>query len=114
EPLDLERVVVFELHDSTLHAMPPCPPREPSDRLGLMVGTPHALDFRGAVLLAQVERSGFVESQHLGAAVVTAPDGSILESWGSVDSLVYPRSSLKPFQATAVLRTGTELDPEQT
>lgn len=79
-----------------------------------MVGTRRALDLGGAVPLAHIERSGFIESQHLGAAVGTARDGSVLESHGDVDALIYPRSSLKPFQAIAVLRAGAELDPVQT
>jgi L-asparaginase II len=63
--------------------------------------------------LAVVERSGMVESRHLGAAVVLAPDGVALRTLGNADSLIYPRSSLKPIQAVAVLRSGVALDGEQ-
>ncbi|MBX3093103.1 MAG: asparaginase [Cryobacterium sp.] len=80
----------------------------------MSVNIPASLDAYGCVELAVVERSGFIESRHLGAAVVTAPDGSVLDSFGDVDALVFPRSSLKPFQATTVLRAGVELDEEQT
>lgn len=80
----------------------------------MSVNTPQALDADGCVELAIVERSGFIESRHLGAAVVAAPDGSVIEALGDVEALVFPRSSLKPFQATAVLRAGVELDEEQT
>lgn len=80
----------------------------------MSVNTPASLDADGCVELAIVERSGFNESRHLGAAVVTAPDGSVIESLGDAKALVFPRSSLKPFQATAVMRAGVALDEEQT
>lgn len=67
----------------------------------------------GTVELAVLERSGMIESRHLGAAVVLAPDGSVLRALGDVDALTYPRSSLKPFQAIAVLRAGVPLRGEQ-
>src|SRR5690554_5892215 len=63
--------------------------------------------------LAVLERSGMVESRHLGAAIVLAPDGSELRMLGNADALVYPRSSLKPLQTLAVLRSGVDLDGEQ-
>lgn len=72
-----------------------------------------ALDVDGVVELAVVERSGLIESRHLGAAVVIRPDGSVLHSLGDTDALVYPRSSLKPLQAVAVLSSGADLDGEQ-
>lgn len=72
------------------------------------------LDPSGAVELAQVVRSDFVESRHLGAAAVIGADGSLLTALGDVDAHVFARSSLKPFQATAVLRSGVALDEEQT
>jgi L-asparaginase II len=67
-----------------------------------------------AVELAVLERSGFIESRHAGAAVVISPDGSVLESLGNPDAPVFPRSSLKPFQALAVLEAGVRLSPVQT
>lgn len=66
----------------------------------------------GAVPLAVVERSGFPESQHIGAAAVVAPDGSVVAAHGDVGAHVYPRSALKPFQTVAALRAGVELDAE--
>jgi|SRR5690554_3297147 len=63
--------------------------------------------------LAVLERSGMVESRHVGAAIVLAPDGSQQRMLGNADALVYPRSSLKPLQAVAVLRSGVDLDGEQ-
>lgn len=68
------------------------------------------LSSAGAVPLATVDRSGFPESEHLGAAVVVGPDGRVLASAGDADALVYPRSALKPFQTLAALRAGAALD----
>lgn len=72
---------------------------------------PLAID--GAVELAVLERSGMVESRHLGAAVVVSADGTVVRSLGDAGSLVYPRSSLKPVQAVSLLRSGVRLDGEQ-
>lgn len=63
-----------------------------------------------AVELAVVERSGFVESRHLGSAIVLGPDGSVVRSLGAPDAPVFPRSSLKPFQAIAVMGAGVPLE----
>jgi len=71
------------------------------------------LDAAGSVELAVLERSGLVESRHLGAAAVIAPDGSLLRAFGNPDAVVYPRSSLKPFQAIAVQRAGLHLEGER-
>ncbi|QYH37212.1 asparaginase [Salinibacterium sp. M195] len=54
-----------------------------------------------------------VESRHLGAAVVIAPDGTQLRRLGDPDALIYPRSTLKPMQAITVLRSGVTLSEEQ-
>jgi L-asparaginase II len=74
------------------------------------MSTPLAAD--GAAPLAVVERSGFPESQHIGAAVAVGADGAVLTARGDVDRLVYPRSALKPFQTVAALRAGVALDDE--
>lgn len=66
-----------------------------------------------AVELAVVERSGFVESRHAGAAIVLSPDGEILRRLGNPDALFLPRSSLKPLQAVACITAGAELVGEQ-
>ncbi|KRC50534.1 asparaginase [Leifsonia sp. Root227] len=63
-----------------------------------------------AVELAVVERSGFVESRHLGSAIVLGPDGAVVRSLGAPDAPVFPRSSLKPFQAIAVMGSGVPLE----
>jgi L-asparaginase II len=59
-------------------------------------------------VLAEVERSGFVESRHLGAVAVAGPDGELLAAAGDPDLVVYPRSCSKPFQALAVRGLGVE------
>ncbi len=66
-----------------------------------------------AVELAVVERSGFVESRHAGAAIVLSPDGEVLRRLGDPDALFLPRSSLKPLQAVACITAGAELVGEQ-
>ena len=63
-----------------------------------------------AVELAVVERSGFVESRHAGSAVVLGPDGDVVLSLGAPEKPVFPRSSLKPFQAVAVMGAGVALE----
>jgi L-asparaginase II len=63
-------------------------------------------------LLAEVVRSGFAESRHRGAIAVVDPDGGVVLRAGSVDSPIFPRSSNKPMQATAMLRCGLDLDGE--
>jgi L-asparaginase II len=65
-----------------------------------------------SVVLAEVVRSGFVEGCHRGSLVVLAADGSVELALGSPGLPVFPRSSNKPMQATAILRTGLDLDGE--
>lgn len=69
----------------------------------------HALGADGIVELATLERNGLEESRHLGAAVAVSATGEQLFAIGDVDALVYPRSSLKPLQALAVVRSGVSL-----
>ena len=65
-----------------------------------------------AVELAVVERSGFVESRHIGSAVLLDPSGAPVVGVGSVDSPVFVRSTLKPLQAIASMRAGADLQGE--
>jgi L-asparaginase II len=65
---------------------------------------------RHVVPLAQVIRSGFVESVHHGALVVLGPDAQVVVAAGDVTGPIFPRSSNKPMQAVALLRAG--LDPQ--
>ncbi|RBP61488.1 asparaginase [Brevibacterium sanguinis] len=62
-----------------------------------------------AVELAAVERSGFIESRHIGSAVVLDPQGFPVLSLGAADAPVFPRSSLKPLQAIAAMCLGAEV-----
>ncbi|MFC0622600.1 asparaginase [Kribbella deserti] len=66
------------------------------------------------VQLAEVVRSGFVESRHFGIAVVLSPAGEVLCALGDVDGLVLPRSTAKPLQAVGSLVAGAKLDQRQT
>ncbi|AMB57984.1 asparaginase [Microterricola viridarii] len=68
--------------------------------------------YTDAVELAVVERSGFVESRHAGSAIVLAPDGTVLRSLGDPAAPVFPRSTLKPFQAIAAMTSGVTLRGE--
>ncbi|GAB3702235.1 asparaginase [Amycolatopsis oliviviridis] len=63
-------------------------------------------------VLVEVVRSGFVESTHRGALVITAPDGSVRFSAGDIERPVYPRSSNKPLQAVGMLRAGLTIGDE--
>lgn len=78
----------------------------------------HALGVNGVVELASLERNGLIESRHLGAAALVRSAGTdagveTVRTLGDVDALVYPRSSLKPFQAITVLRSGVSLSGAQ-
>jgi L-asparaginase II len=70
----------------------------------------HPLSVGGCVELASLDRNGLVESRHIGAFVVIDRDGSVIESGGDIDATIFPRSTLKPFQAIAALRAGAEID----
>lgn len=59
--------------------------------------------------LVDVTRGDLVESVHYGSFVATAPNGDVLYSGGEPGSPVYPRSSLKPLQAAAMVAAGLEL-----
>jgi L-asparaginase II len=63
-------------------------------------------------VLAEVIRSGFVESRHRGSIVALAPDGLFAFTAGSANTPVFPRSSNKPLQAAAMLRAGLSIDGE--
>lgn len=62
--------------------------------------------------LAHLHRSGLVESRHLGAAVVTGPQG-ILASLGQIQAPIFARSALKPFQTAASLSNGAPIQWDQ-
>ncbi len=62
-----------------------------------------------AVELAVVERNGFVESRHIGSAVVMAADGLVVTELGDITAPVFARSTLKPLQALASMQAGVPL-----
>ena len=62
-----------------------------------------------AGLLAEVVRGGLVESEHHGHLVVLDAGGDVRLSIGDPGVTVWPRSSLKPLQAVAMLRSGLDL-----
>ncbi|MGX7681711.1 asparaginase [Jatrophihabitans sp. DSM 45814] len=64
------------------------------------------------VPLVEVERSGVVESVHSGHIIALGPDGSTVFAAGNVFQPIFGRSSLKPFQAVGLLRSGLDLSPE--
>jgi L-asparaginase II len=57
-------------------------------------------------VVAEVLRSGFVESRHTGSLVALSPAGDVLLAVGDVAAPVFPRSCNKPMQATGLLRLG--------
>src|SRR4051812_18685688 len=60
----------------------------------------------GGELLAEVVRSGVVESVHRGSVVGIDEGGDAVVEIGDVDAQIFARSSLKPLQALACLRAG--------
>lgn len=57
-------------------------------------------------LNVHVMRGANVESQHLVSAVVVDSQNNTRISWGATDIKIYPRSSIKPIQALAVILSG--------
>ena len=58
-----------------------------------------------AAALAEVWRGGFLESLHLGHAVIADRNG-VVEAWGDPDAVILPRSSCKMIQALPLVETG--------
>ena len=57
-------------------------------------------------VLAEVVRSGFLESTHTGSVLAVRADGTAALAVGDVDRPVFPRSSNKPLQAAGLLAAG--------
>jgi L-asparaginase II len=66
----------------------------------------------GPAVLATYTRSGFVEGAHHGYAVVVDPLGAVVRAWGDPEHVIFPRSSNKPAQATAMVEAGLDV-PER-
>lgn len=62
--------------------------------------------------LAISDRSGHDESVHFGAVVLIDREGRTMLSVGDPEVEIYPRSSLKPLQAFAMLEAGLDLPDE--
>jgi len=63
------------------------------------------------VPLAVQRRGDVVESVHCGSLIAVDPAGRTLLSAGDPLALYFPRSSLKPLQAVALVRAGLRLPP---
>jgi L-asparaginase II len=59
--------------------------------------------------LVAATRDGLVESVHYGSAIALEADGTTAAAAGDPLAPFYPRSSLKPLQAVAMVRAGLEL-----
>ena len=60
---------------------------------------------KGPVVI-EVTRGPLVESRHEGAAAVVKADGTVVASWGDIDTRILPRSANKPIQAMAFVESG--------
>lgn len=58
------------------------------------------------VPMTELWRGPFLESVHLGHAVICDDTGQIVQSWGDPDALVLPRSSSKMIQALPLIESG--------
>ena len=58
------------------------------------------------VPMVEIWRGPFLESLHLGHAVVCNADGEIVEAWGDPQAVVLPRSSSKMIQALPLIESG--------
>ena len=67
---------------------------------------PRPLTPDGARELARIDRDGVIESRHLGAAAVVDSSGQVIRTVGDAKATIYPRSTLKPLQAIAMLELG--------
>src|ERR1700677_5069102 len=63
-------------------------------------------------VLAEVVRSGFVESRHRGTIVALAADGTFAFTARSAHPPALPRPPTKPLQAVAMIRAGLPLEGE--
>jgi len=56
--------------------------------------------------MAEIWRGPFLESVHLGHAVICGADGEIVQAWGDPTVVVMPRSSSKMLQALPLIESG--------
>jgi L-asparaginase II len=63
--------------------------------------------------LIEVWRGGILESTHFGAIAVVGTDGQLTDFIGDIDCSSFPRSAAKLMQATAMVKAGLDLAPNQ-
>ena len=68
-------------------------------------------NFSQGEILAEITRSGVVESVHSGHLVILNSDGSVHLTKGDPTQLTYPRSTIKAIQTSAMIRSGLQLEP---
>ena len=69
------------------------------------------IKFSAGEILAEITRSGVVESVHTGHFVMLNSDGSVHLTKGDPTQLTYPRSTIKSIQTSAMVRSGLKLEP---
>ena len=62
-------------------------------------------------VLAEYIRDGVVESEHRGYLVALNSDGSVNLALGTSEHLIFPRSTVKCIQGSAMVRAGLKLEP---
>lgn len=56
--------------------------------------------------MVELWRGPFLESVHIGHAVICGPDGAVVQAWGNPESVILPRSSTKMIQALPLVESG--------
>ncbi|MDQ1847050.1 asparaginase [Gemmobacter fulvus] len=59
-----------------------------------------------AAQMVEIWRGGLLESSHVGHAVICDASGTMRESWGDPDAVIFPRSSCKMLQALPLIESG--------
>ena len=77
-----------------------------------MGSTTRAVHCGPVTVVAEVVRSGLVESVHHGSVLAIDASGMAVVAVGDIDVAVFGRSSNKPLQASAMVASGLDLPPE--
>ncbi len=56
--------------------------------------------------LTEIWRGDFMESQHMGHAVICDSAGNVVQAWGDPETVILPRSSCKMIQALPLVESG--------
>jgi len=72
------------------------------------ISEPHSHDHANgtAPVLVEVTRGSMVESRHRGHAAVVDADGRVVIAVGDTETVIYPRSAIKPLQAIPFIESG--------